>query len=71
MCVVTGKSVKHMQAISQFVRKVYKKKRHKSDPVPKLEGAESKDWMALDLGELDLCITSHIHIININIFFYT
>ncbi|RZC36893.1 uncharacterized protein BDFB_005785, partial [Asbolus verrucosus] len=49
ICVVTGKSRKHMQAIAQFVRKVYKRKMYKSDLIPKLEGVNSTDWMALDL----------------------
>lgn len=50
MCITTGKSPKHMQAIAQFVRRVYKHKRDKSDVVPRLEGENSKDWLALDLG---------------------
>ncbi|KAJ8935908.1 hypothetical protein NQ314_012597 [Rhamnusium bicolor] len=29
ICVVSGKSQKHMQAIAQFVKKLYKQKRHK------------------------------------------
>lgn len=41
-----------MLAIAQFIRKVYKLKRHSTDIVPKLEGADSEDWMALDLGKI-------------------
>lgn len=52
ICIVSGKSQRHMQAIAQFVRKVYKQKRHKNEIVPKLEGESSKDWMALDLGKV-------------------
>lgn len=51
ICIVTGKSYRHMQAIAEFVRKVYKKKRHSYDPIPILEGKESRDWMAIDLGD--------------------
>lgn len=40
-----------MKAIAQFVRIIYKKKMEKSDVIPKLEGENSKDWMALDLGK--------------------
>ncbi|CAH0556553.1 unnamed protein product [Brassicogethes aeneus] len=51
MCVVSGKSQRHMRAIAQFVKRVYKQKKQKSDIVPKLEGENSKDWIALDLGK--------------------
>jgi ribosomal silencing factor RsfS len=50
MCIVSGKSHRHMKAIAQFVRKIYKKKMHETDLIPILEGEASKDWMALDLG---------------------
>lgn len=49
--VVSGNSQKHMNALATFVRKVYKLKRHKTDLIPKIEGENSKDWLALDLGE--------------------
>ncbi|XP_044266392.1 uncharacterized protein LOC123012497 [Tribolium madens] len=58
ICVVTGKSHKHMKAIAQFVRMIYKKKMYKSDLIPKLEGENSKDWLALDLGNIALHIFS-------------
>ncbi|XP_021917575.1 uncharacterized protein LOC110828823 isoform X2 [Zootermopsis nevadensis] len=48
--VVTGKSKRHMSAVAEFVRKLYKKKRHPHDLIPRIEGENSKDWMALDLG---------------------
>lgn len=50
LVVVTGKSQKHMIALATFIRKVYKLKRHKTDLIPTIEGKESKDWIALDLG---------------------
>ncbi|KAJ8946248.1 hypothetical protein NQ318_004617 [Aromia moschata] len=61
ICITTGKSQRHMQAIAQFVRRVYKLKRHKNDIIPKLEGENSPDWMALDLvvDSLDIPDTSH------------
>lgn len=37
--------------LSEFVRKVYKKKCYKSDHIPRIEGKESDEWMALDLGK--------------------
>lgn len=48
--IVTGKSQKHMSALAAYVRKVFKLKMNKNDIIPKIEGAKSKDWIALDLG---------------------
>lgn len=58
ICLVNGKSQKHMQAIIQFVRKVYKQKRNDGDVIPRTEGGESKDWIALDLGNIALHVFS-------------
>lgn len=58
ICLVTGRSHKHMRAIAQFVRTVFKKKMHKHEIIPKVEGNESKDWIALDLGNIALHIFS-------------
>ncbi|CAL1678487.1 unnamed protein product [Lasius platythorax] len=55
---VTGRSQKHMHALATFVRKVYKLKRHPTDLIPKIEGENSKDWIALDLGNIALHIFS-------------
>lgn len=52
ICIVTGKSHRHMQAIAEFVRKVYKRKCHSNDIIPRIEGENSKEWVALDLGSL-------------------
>jgi len=49
--IVTGSSQKHMNALATFVRKIYKLKRHRNELIPKIEGENSKDWMALDLGK--------------------
>ncbi|XP_043288536.1 uncharacterized protein 312 [Venturia canescens] len=56
LVVVTAKSARHMSALATFVRKVYKIKRNPGDSLPKIEGPESKDWMALDLGNIALHI---------------
>ncbi|KAH0945651.1 hypothetical protein HN011_006660 [Eciton burchellii] len=56
--IVCGKSRKHMKALATFVRKVYKLKRHKTDLIPQIEGEDSKDWIALDLGNIVLHILS-------------
>lgn len=58
--VVTGRSVKHMLAMATFVRRVFKKKYDpdRGDRPPKIEGEESKDWIAMDLGNIALHIFS-------------
>ncbi|RLU20072.1 hypothetical protein DMN91_006678 [Ooceraea biroi] len=56
--VVTGKSQKHMKALATFVRKVYKLKRYKTDLIPKIEGENATDWIAIDLGNIVLHIFS-------------
>jgi len=48
--VVTGKSKRHMTAVAEFIRKLYKRKRYPHDVIPRIEGEMSSDWMALDLG---------------------
>lgn len=58
LCLVNGHSYRHMLGMAQFVRKVYKMKRQKGDIIPKIEGEKSKDWMALDLGNIALHIFS-------------
>lgn len=57
--IVTGRSNKHMKALASFVRKVYKLKKYKTDILVKIEGKNSKDWIALDLGNIILHIFSH------------
>ncbi|XP_058462167.1 uncharacterized protein K12H4.2 [Malaya genurostris] len=58
ICVVTGMSFRHMRGIAEFVRKVFKMKRTSSDIIPKIEGENSREWMALDLGNIALHIFS-------------
>ncbi|KAK4880328.1 hypothetical protein RN001_008474 [Aquatica leii] len=58
ICLASGRSQKHLNAIIQFVRRVYKCKRHDSDEIPKFEGKNSKDWLALDLGNIALHVFS-------------
>ncbi len=52
MCVVTGRSQRHRIALAQLVRKLFKIKRHSDDVLPKIEGEQSKTWMAIDLGSI-------------------
>ena len=58
MCIITGSSYRHMSGIASFVRKVYKLKRHPNDHIPKIEGKDCKNWMAMDLGNIALHIFS-------------
>ena len=56
MCIVNGISHRHMNALAQYVRRVYKMKRNSDDGVPKIEGKDSNDWLALDLGKFkEIC----------------
>lgn len=58
MCICSTKSNRHMKALLQFVRKVYKQKRHENTDVPRTEGADSHEWAALDLGNIALHVFS-------------
>ncbi|XP_045784241.1 uncharacterized protein LOC123880243 [Maniola jurtina] len=58
MCIVSARSKRHILALAEFVRKVYKKKCYKSDRIPRIEGKDSDEWMALDLGNIALHIFS-------------
>lgn len=58
ICIVSGRSHRHRAAMAQFVRKMFKLKRRPSEPIPRIEGANSKDWMAMDLGNIALHIFS-------------
>ncbi|XP_053602984.1 uncharacterized protein LOC128670964 [Plodia interpunctella] len=58
ICVVSGRSKRHIQALAEFVKKVYKKKRYQSDLIPRIEGKDSDEWVALDLGNIALHIFS-------------
>ena len=46
--------------MAEFVRRMYKIKRRKGDILPKIEGEKSRDWMAMDLGNIALHIFSPI-----------
>lgn len=58
ICLVTGISQRHMRGIAEFIRKVYKIKRKPEEIIPKIEGENSPDWMAIDLGNIVLHIFS-------------
>ncbi|KAK0085186.1 hypothetical protein PV326_006002 [Microctonus aethiopoides] len=56
--IVTAKSSRHMSALATYIRKAYKLKRYPEELLPKIEGKNSKDWMAIDLGNIALHIFS-------------
>uniref|UniRef100_A0A1A9V5Y6 Mitochondrial assembly of ribosomal large subunit protein 1 n=1 Tax=Glossina austeni TaxID=7395 RepID=A0A1A9V5Y6_GLOAU len=56
LVVCSGRSHRHLTAIAEFVRYMYKVKRYSDDILPKIEGKESHEWMALDLGNIALHI---------------
>lgn len=58
MVVCSGRSYRHMLAIAEFVRHIYKLKRTKGEILPKIEGESSRQWMALDLGNIALHVFS-------------
>lgn len=47
-----------MKAMAEFVRKMYKIKGKKGDLLPKIEGKNSDEWLAMDLGNIALHIFS-------------
>lgn len=55
-CLVDGISYRHMIGMAEFVRQCFKKKRNRGDLLPKIEGEKSKDWIAMDLGNIALHI---------------
>lgn len=57
LVVITARSQRHMRALAEFVRKMYKVKSNgKVKNVPKIEGKNSDEWMAIDLGNIALHI---------------
>ncbi|XP_063700342.1 uncharacterized protein LOC134830713 [Culicoides brevitarsis] len=59
ICIVTGRSQRHMRGMAEYIRKVFKLKRHPGEVIPKIEGADGRDWMAMDLGNIAVHIFSH------------
>ncbi|XP_059614636.1 uncharacterized protein LOC132260498 [Phlebotomus argentipes] len=58
LCFTTGLSARHMKGLAEFVRKVYKMKRSPGDQIPKIEGENSRDWIAMDMGNIAVHIFS-------------
>ncbi|EDV50155.1 uncharacterized protein LOC6545691 [Drosophila erecta] len=58
LVVCSGRSYRHMLTTAEFVRRMFKIKRTKGDILPRIEGDKSRDWMAMDLGNIALHIFS-------------
>ncbi|XP_022215535.2 uncharacterized protein LOC111069682 [Drosophila obscura] len=58
LVVCSGRSYRHMISTAEFVRRMFKIKRSKGDILPRIEGDKSRDWMAMDLGNIALHIFS-------------
>ncbi|KAL0274199.1 UNVERIFIED_CONTAM: hypothetical protein PYX00_006679 [Menopon gallinae] len=60
LVVVTCKSSRHMKAVIEFVRQVYKYKLGDTSTVrlPTIEGEISDDWKAIDIGNIALHVMS-------------
>lgn len=58
MVVITARSHRHMKAMAEFVRKMFKVKMGTGDLIPRIEGKNSDEWMAMDLGNIALHIFS-------------
>ncbi|XP_056375769.1 mitochondrial assembly of ribosomal large subunit protein 1 isoform X1 [Hyla sarda] len=50
--IVGGTSTRHLQAMAQYVLKVYKFLKGESDPHVHLEGKDTDDWMCIDFGNI-------------------
>lgn len=49
--IASGKSEKHLLSISEFVHKLFKKKRRPTDSIPRFVNKKPLDWIAVDLGK--------------------
>lgn len=59
----TGRNARHLMAVSHLVLRLYKDQRLASDPVPAVEGEETKGktgWIAMDLGNIVLHLFTQV-----------
>lgn len=52
MVIVSGKSLRHMRAMSSTIHWLYNRKRRRGDKPFRLEGKDCHDWLAMDLGNV-------------------
>ncbi|XP_070569627.1 uncharacterized protein [Ptychodera flava] len=50
--IVSCRSTRHMQAMTQYIIQLFKQKRRSADPFVRLEGKHTEDWMCIDFGEI-------------------
>lgn len=50
--IVTGRSTRHLNAMTQSINKIYKQRKTKRHPFVIIEGKETDDWMCLDFGNM-------------------
>lgn len=51
--IVSSNSNRHISALAEFVRRIYKRKKHQKDPSVIIEGKKT-NWIAMDLGNIAL-----------------
>ncbi|VVC43944.1 Protein Iojap/ribosomal silencing factor RsfS [Cinara cedri] len=52
--IASGKSEKHLLSISEFVKKLFKRKCRPTDSIPRFLNRKPLDWIAVDLGNIAL-----------------
>ncbi|NXF01565.1 MASU1 protein, partial [Smithornis capensis] len=50
--IVSGSSTRHLHAMAQYMLKMYKHLKEKSDPHTRIEGKETDDWLCIDFGNI-------------------
>ncbi|XP_043820923.1 mitochondrial assembly of ribosomal large subunit protein 1 [Dromiciops gliroides] len=50
--VVSGTSTRHLQAMAQYIVKMHKFLKSKSDPYVRIEGKDADDWLCVDFGSM-------------------
>jgi len=54
----SGRSPRQMSSVTDFIRRIYKRRKNTSDRIPDIEGHKNQDWIAMDLGNIALHIFS-------------
>ncbi|KYO26806.1 mitochondrial assembly of ribosomal large subunit protein 1 [Alligator mississippiensis] len=50
--IVSGTSTRHVQAMAQYLLKMYKHLKQDDDPYVQIEGKDTEDWMCIDFGSM-------------------
>lgn len=54
----SGRSSRQMSSVTNFIRRIFKRRKNPSDRIPDIEGHKNQDWIAMDLGNIALHIFS-------------